>query len=261
MQRSNMKKLLVVGLLVSINLSANAGFVDNRSDPNAVIEANYKSVSVDDLALGIVPPEFKIFYQSESLKQRRVTAVGKGGWADLLHSALASSQLKERIDVAKRAVYIDAVGDAPELLPVPTVVEVNPAPPVNATPSAAERAASTAVVAVVRAPEAVAATEPPVATVSVARAVYSTKFADGFVSGTVANWARLANMQLVWEPGDVDYPVQAENFWGADIRSAIDGLFNSLAGARTPLRACFHPNKPRAVLRVIRAGDLCTQEG
>lgn len=209
-------------VLILFSGYCHAGLVDKRSKPGQTsIEVNYKRVTLEDLTLGIVPTEYRVEFSPQTIKTLKVTVVGKAPWDTLLNDAIAQHQLESVVDQEKRVVRIHL-----------TVSEQSG----TARFSKLESRENQFV---------------PVAT-------FETKNSDGLISTTIANWAQKANMQLVWEPEDVDYPVQAENVWGSDIRSAINGLFGSLAGARTPLRACIHPNQPREVLRIIRAGDACT---
>lgn len=217
---------ILFAALVLYSGYANAGLVDKRTKPGqAIVEANYKQVAIEDLSLGLVPADYRVEFMPGNLKSLKVTAVGKAPWDTLLNEAIAPLSLQAVIDTEKKVVKIISAEAEQNSAKVKSLT--------RQTPASLEMN-STQVIS------------------------FETKSRDGLISTTIANWAQKANMQLVWEPEDVDYPVQAENVWGSDIRTAIYGLFSSLAGARTPLRACIHPNRPREVLRIIRAGDSCT---
>lgn len=100
----------------------------------------------------------------------------------------------------------------------------------------------------------------PVAPKAAALPVFRTTSTDYQVSTVLSRWVEQAQMQLVWEPRDVDYPVQAENEWGTDFRVALQGLLGSVQGGRALLRACIHPNNPRNVVRIIKYTERCKGE-
>lgn len=217
---------MILIALVLFSGWANAGLVDKRTKPGqAIVEANYKQVAIEDLTLGLVPADYRVEFMPNNLRNLKATAIGKGPWDSLLTDAITPLSLQVVIDADKKIVKViqheaESVLNQNKVILKTTLAQTDAAVP--------------------------------------QKMIFETKSRDGLISTTIANWAQKANMQLVWEPEDVDYPVQAENAWGSDIRTAIHGLFSSLAGARTPLRACIHPNQPREVLRIIRAGDACT---
>lgn len=204
--------------------ACHAALIDNRSGPNvAEIEAMYKRVSVDDLVAGLVPQTYTVQYQDPQVRMLKTSVIGRGAWNVLLDRGLAGAGLRSMVDTQSNTVRImtSAQAAAPAAAPV-TSQGSGP----------------------VRAPAA-------------PQVVYRAEIADAFVSRTVARWAAMSNMQLVWEPKDVDYPIKADSTLGTDIRTALGKLFGALQGAATPLRACIHQNEPRNVIRVIRAGDKC----
>jgi hypothetical protein len=241
-----LKSLFIATFYLSV--SAHAALLDNRSSPNtAQMDVTYKNVQVDDLVAGIVPSSYAVEYASPTARSSKVSVSGKGAWNSLLDQGLSGAGLRSNINQSARTVRIEPIA---AVLPVtPVVVTANPVlPPI-----------------IVTTPGSVPSLPRPTAALPASLApasdVYVVKSSDGSVSRVVLRWAAQADMQLVWEPIDVDYPVQAENVWGNDVRAALGGLFGSLTNAQTALRACIHPNKPRPVIRVIRAGMSCKETG
>jgi hypothetical protein len=250
-----MRKILLLAAWL-VAASANAGFVDNRSAPGtSEVDAMYKNVQVDDLVAGLVPSAYAIEYASPAARAAKVSVVGKGPWNALLDQALAGAGLRSTVDTNLRTVKI-----APVAAPAaPTVLATAQSTSMASTAAEGATRVGAAAQTVGKSP----LPTTPEATPKAAPAgdLYRVNSSDGSVSRVVLRWAAQADMQLVWEPIDVDYPVQAENVWGNDIRVALGGLFSSLTNAQTALRACIHPNKPRPVIRVIRAGESCRDTG
>lgn len=206
---------------------SHAALIDNRSAPGAsVVEAAYRSVSVEDMVAGLVPSAYAVTYEAGASRLIKTSVAGKGSWDTLLTEGLKTAGLTSKIDTQARSVVISVVP--------------------GATPAALAAGKFIA-------PE--AKKQPALPSAYVVRAQ------DGSVWRTVQRWASDANMQLVWEPEEVDYPVKGETQLGTDIRTALTGLFAALQSTPTPLRACIHNNQPRALIRVIRAGDSCRLEG
>lgn len=213
--------------------SSYAAFVDNRKS-DAVIEVNYKSISVEDLIADIVPGDVKVNYVAPELRNKRLTISGSGTWTQLLGQAAAGAPLRIAIDPASKLVTVSERAIAPVR---------EPGAQLNAGGGAGLR--GTAVSA-------------PAAPTS-----FTTTSSDYQVSAVLQRWATQANMQYVWEPRGVEFQISAENDWGTDMRVAVAGLLTSVqtsqaeqaGGAR--VRACIHPNKPKNVLRIIKFADRC----
>lgn len=213
-----------------VSSPALATFVDHRTAPGAAgseVQAVYKSIAIDDLAAAIVPSNFTLVFEPGADRKVKTSVNGFGSWDTLFAQAAAKVGMKVTV----------VSNDQQHTVRVAPVAAASSADPtfVNSAPRV-----------------------PPVSLVPIM--TYAVRANDGSVSRTVARWANDANMQMVWEPEDVDYPVRGESVMGNDIRSALSELFISLKNAPTPLRVCIHNNKPQALIRVIRAGDKCQGE-
>lgn len=215
--------------------SSYAAFVDNRKN-DAVIEVNYKSISVEDLIADIVPGDVKVDYAAPDLRKKHVKINGTGTWAQLLGQAAAGAPLRIAIDHASKRVTITERPLAPARAPGMQVAA-------DGLGAAAPRGA------VVPAPAAPAS--------------FTTTSSDYQVSAVLQRWATQANMQYVWEPSGVEYQISAENDWGTDMRVAVRDLLTSVQTSQaeqagtTRVRACIHPNKPKNVLRIIKFDERC----
>lgn len=226
--------VLLASLMGAVSV-VHAGFVDERTSPGtAEFDAVYKQVSVDDVVSGLVPPAYTVQYQDPAMRSAKTSVVGRGAWNVLLDKGLAGVGLKTMIDTNARIVKVVAA---------------------NSVPAGGNGGGASPASAAGRAPEAKGVTVHQV--LPTAGPTYRTEVTDGTISRTVARWAALSNMQMEWDPVDVDYAVRGDNTFGTDLRKSLTDLFASLKGAPTELRTCIHPNKPRNVIRVIRAGESC----
>lgn len=228
-----MQKIIFLTVAMLVVGTAQATFVDNRTaTASTEIEVVFKSITIEELLTEIAPKGFSVTYARPELRRRNVSINGKGMWSDLLAKSLLKEGLVALVDTGKNSVMI---------LDGPAGAGGQPI-----TPAGSTRPAPAVPVAQVPAPP------PPPPPES-----YRTATNDHQISTVVQRWAKQANMQLVWEPRDVDYQVTAENEWGTDFQVALRGLLESVQGARTRIRACIHANKPRNVVRIINFNDRC----
>lgn len=236
-----MKRTALAAALCLAMSFAQAGFVDGRSTA-AEIEVTFKSVAVSDLAAELVPPGFEASYASPDLMKKTVSINGKGTWDALLVRALEPAGLHmEQTDAnGKKFVRIYA---APSTVSKPHI-DVEPSTaakqPVHVSAHNGKLSADQARLV-----------EP------VAKPLFTTSARDTLVSAVVQRWADQADMQLVWEPRDVDYPVQAENVWGTDFASSLRGLLGSIQAVPSRVRACIYANRPKRVVRIIKFNESC----
>lgn len=85
---------------------------------------------------------------------------------------------------------------------------------------------------------------------------YDVLFADGVVRKALERWAKLANVQLVYEV-ERDHRVDGEGDFGTDFEKALLGLMQTTASTDMPLRSCLHQQAPRSVVRIIRRTATC----
>jgi type IV pili sensor histidine kinase/response regulator len=223
-------KKLIIATLVLACAPAFAGFQDSRS--NGEIEVAYRGATLDDALQGVVPAGTSISYANPAEKSAPVTAVSKGRWDVVAIELIHSAGLHATVDAAGKVILV--TGEVPT-------------PPEQKLAAAMQPAGTTAL---------------PVPGVSAAPGyaqTFDVEANDGRLSTTIARWSKQANMQLVWEPEDVDYPVEGTGTFGTDIRSALANVFNSMSGAETPLRACIHNNQPQNLIRIIRRSQKCTE--
>lgn len=252
--------------------SSYAGFVDNRAT-DGVVEVNYKSIAVEDLVADIVPPEYQTEYANQGQRKIMVNITGKGTWYMLLTDALKASNVSVDIDQASHRVKF-ADRSVSAVRPLAPTAAPSTAPEINAAAAATAQLKSLpfAVTSIdgKPVPSPAAALRPavnaspalaPVATP--APSAFTTTSSDYQVSAVLQRWATQANMQYVWEPRSVEFQVSAENDWGTDLDRAVRDLLTSVQAnqsaraGRDRVRACIHPNKPKAVLRIIRFEEQC----
>lgn len=261
-----MNKLVLAAALLMGAGSSYAGFVDNRA-ADAVVDVNYKSISVEDLVADIVPPGYQTDYAKPFQRKILVTISGKGTWHTLLTDAVAKSNLSVYIDQDNRTVKVtDRLAPAvraPEMVAAQVTAPVAMAAtalqaPIQSADVVRQASGLSPAVAV---KPAVLKVQGPVDTP--APAAFTTTSADYQVSAVLQRWANQANMQYVWEPRNVEFQISAENDWGTDLRQAVRGLLTSVQmnqrtqAGRERVRACIHPNKPKSVLRIIRFEERC----
>jgi len=230
-------KITKLALLMTLLMGAGssyAAFVDNRKT-DAVIEVNYKSISVEDLVADIVPQGVSVDYANQDLRKKLVSVVGKGNWSDLLAQSAAGAQVRIIVDTAAQRVTVTERTITAQRTPA-------------AKGAAGAGAAGLGIAA---------------ATSPAAPASFVTTSSDYQVSAVLQRWATQANMQYVWEPRDVEFQISAENDWGTDMRVAVRDLLTSVQTSQTNqagrarVRACIHPNKPKNVLRIIKFDERC----
>jgi len=257
-------KLALVATLLMGAGSAYAGFVDSRAN-DALVEVNYKSIAVEDLAADIAPHEYTVTYARPEQRKQLLQISGKGTWSQLLSQAASTSPLmvyvdhnvksikfSERSAVATPAVVAAAGAAGARVPPAPAVIPAVTSPPVS--PASAPTSVVTKP-ALVAKPLATPALSSPIA--------FTTTSSDYQVSAVLQRWAAQANMQYVWEPRNVEFLISAENDWGTDLRQAVRDLLMSVQAGqsaqagRESVRACIHPNKPKNVLRIIRFNERC----
>lgn len=266
---------------------ASAEYLDHRTDPNLPnVVVALKGATVEDAVSILVPNSWVVTYQSQSVRNVRITSAGEGSWPELLDQGLRSAGLGMSINKETRSITIlqgppamtagvanPAVAVAPATTGVRTITAPAGTPPVvRAETSGVSQATILAVQQAARAAQAQAAASQAVVTPAAATAaqpvllkpvaaaparMYKVRATDGSYSRVIQRWADESNMQLVWEEADVDYPVKGESEFSSDIAASLTDLLISTHGSRTPLRACIHPNKPYALIRIIRKADLC----
>jgi hypothetical protein len=265
-----MNKLVLAMALLMEAGSSFAGFVDNRT-ADAVVDVNYKSVSVEDLVADIVPAGYQTEYANPFQRKTLVTITGKGMWSTLLTDAVAKSNLSVYIDQSTRRIKFADRSAPVERSPVP-VAKISPAPAVATAVDAQVPRQPFTVIGVSQVPAGAptpativkpAATLARVPVSTPAPTAFTTTSSDYQVSAVLQRWAVQANMQYIWEPRNVEFQVSAENDWGTDLERAVRDLLTSVQanqGARAGrdrVRACIHPNKPKQVLRIIRFEERC----
>lgn len=105
-----MKKIITCLAMALVFGPAFAGYIDNRSAPgSSEVEALYKSMPVEDVALGLVPTSYKIVYDSPDLSKKTISVVGKGSWDGLLTKGLKDAQMIATIDEGERVVRVKAI--------------------------------------------------------------------------------------------------------------------------------------------------------
>lgn len=241
------KGLLSSALLVGVfaatcSGSAVAAFIDARG---AVAESSiaYKGAALEDVLSGVVPTSIILTYENDGIGKTPVTIKSTGTWDKLVREAATQAGAVAKFDPDGKAVRIESSKPA--------------AVPVTSTTAVAQAGAPT----VTSAPLVAVATIPAVApTPAQPTVVYNVEVADGRISKTVDRWAKLSGKQMVWDAGDVDYPIEAAAAFGPELRGALGGLFGALQGAETPLRACIYDNQPNSVIRVIRSTAKCKED-
>ncbi|RLM52625.1 hypothetical protein DVK02_16360, partial [Halobellus sp. Atlit-31R] len=134
-----MNKIAVAVALWFAASASHAGFVDNRKT-NAVIEVNYKSITVEDLVDDIVPGDFHVTYAKPDLRKKLLKVSGKGTWQQLLSQAAAPSNLVVKVDLPGQRVELNerVAATAPTAASLPAAA----APAVAASVATAKPAAA-----------------------------------------------------------------------------------------------------------------------
>lgn len=234
-----MKKIAVaVALWLAVGAS-HAAFVDNRKI-DAVIEVNYKSITVEDLVDDIVPGDIQINYAKPDLRKKMLKISGKGTWQQLLTQATVPGNVLVQVDVPGRRVQISeravlvATGTpssaaAPAATSPAAVASITAAKPVNTTAAAT---AGNAVITVV---------SKPVQT-------WSVTIADRSVRTLLERWAKTASYQMSWEiPVDLELNANA-NMTGS-FEDALTALLASLKNSEYPIEAIIYDNN---VVRMVK---------
>lgn len=218
-------KIAAMVLLSFATLTSQAAFIDQRGA--AEVEVSYRAISMEDFLSEIVPKSYSVEFANPALRSRQIAAKGKGPWDAVLTSTAQRNGIAVVVMPAEKRVVVSEIGAvAVGGVALQPGVQVRPAQVVVVQP--------------------VAPTQ-----------VYKTANTDYQVSAVVQRWATQANMQLVWEPRDVDYKIRAEHEWGTDFRTSLTDLLISVQGARERVRACIHPNKPKNVVRIIHFNERC----
>ena len=220
-------KIAAMALLSFATVTSQAAFIDQRG--TAEVEVSYRAISMEDFLSEIVPKNYSVEFANPALRKRQIAAKGKGPWDAVLTSAAQRNGVSVVVMSAEKRVFIREIGAV-----AVTVGGVALQPGVQVRP---------AQVVIVQ----------QVAPMQ----VYKTANTDYQVSAVVQRWATQADMQLVWEPRDVDYKIRAEHEWGTDFRTSLTDLLISVQGARERVRACIHPNKPKNVVRIIHFNERC----
>lgn len=245
------KLALVVALLIAAGPS-HAAFVDNRK-MDAVIEVNYRSISIDDLVADIVPRDVLVDFASPELRKKLVAIKGKGTWSQLLTQASAGSAVKISVDRdAKRVTVTDRVA----LTDIAAAAKAPAVQPVVAAPraGAAAGAPSAATLSATAGSGPSAPVAKPVGPVAVEQA-WDIRLTDKTIFGVMKRWSKAAGWQLMWDTEKNDFPVVAEGTYKGTFDAAVFGVMQSLQQSEYPVRACMHDDN-RAV-RIIHKSKRC----
>jgi hypothetical protein len=231
-----MKKNAVVVALWFAAGASHAGFVDNRKT-DAVIDVNYKSITVEDLVDDIVPDDFQINYARPDLRKKLLRVSGKGTWQQLLTQAAAPANVLVQIDQPGHRVQIN------ERLAAAAPVAASAAASSPAAPSAAAGA-------IVKPITAAAATSTNAVTTVVSKPVqtWSVTVADRSVRGLLERWAKVANYQVLWEI-PVDLELNANATLTGSFEDALSALLASLKNSEYPIEAIIYDNN---VVRMVK---------
>lgn len=246
------KLALVVALLAAAAPSYSA-FVDNRK-LDAVIEVNYKSISIEDLVADIVPREVLVDFATPDLRKKLVAIKGKGTWSQLLTQASSSSSVKITVDRdVKRVTVTDtrAVTEVSAAVKTPAVQPSASAPRAVAVAAAGAPAQAKLSATVVDIQSAQVAK--PVAPVVVEQA-WDIRLTDKTIFGAMKRWSKTAGWQLMWDTEGNDFPVVAEATYKGAFDVAVGGVMASLQRSQFPLRACLYDNR---AVRIIHKSKRC----
>lgn len=229
-----MKKNAVVVALWFAAGASHAGFVDNRKT-DAVIDVNYKSITVEDLVDDIVPDEFQINYARPDLRKKLLRVSGKGTWQQLLSQAAAPANVVVQVDQPGHRVQINERMTAAA------------SSPVASSPSVASSAAGSAVVKPITA---AAATSANTVTTVVSKPVqtWSVTVADRSVRALLERWAKVASYQVLWEI-PVDLELNANATLTGSFEDALSALLASLKNSEYPIEAIIYDNN---VVRMVK---------
>lgn len=232
-----MKKSAVVVALWFAAGASHAGFVDNRKT-DAVIDVNYKSITVEDLVDDIVPDEFQINYARPDLRKKMLRVSGKGTWQQLLTQAAT---------LANVVVQIDQPGHRVQINERATAAAAVAATGVASSPAVASPAAAGAILKPVTA---VAATSGNAVTTVVSKPVqtWSVTLADHSVRSLLERWARVAGYQVLWEI-PVDLELNANATLTGTFEDALSALLASLKNSEYPIEAIIYDNN---VVRMVK---------
>lgn len=232
-----MKKNAVVVALWFAAGASHAGFVDNRKT-DAVIDVNYKSITVEDLVDDIVPDEFQINYARPDLRKKLLRVSGKGTWQQLLTQATNPANVVVQIDQSGHRVQINE--------------RMAAVAPVAASTAASSPAAasSTATGGMVKPIAAAAATSGNAVTTVVSKPVqtWSVTVADRSVRALLERWAKVANYQILWEI-PVDLELNANASMTGSFEDALSALLASLKNSEYPIEAIIYDNN---VVRMVK---------
>lgn len=232
-----MKKNAVVVALWFAAGASHAGFVDNRKT-DAVIDVNYKSITVEDLVDDIVPDEFQINYARPDLRKKLLRVSGKGTWQQLLTQAAAPANVVVQIDQPGHRVQINERATAAVPVTASTV------------PSSTSVASSTAARAIVKPATAAATTSGNAVTTVVSKPVqtWSVTIADRSVRSLLERWAKAAGYQVLWEI-PVDLELNANATMTGSFEDALSALLASLKNSEYPIEAIIYDNN---VVRMVK---------
>lgn len=229
-----MKKTAVAVALWFAAGASHAGFVDNRKT-DAVIDVNYKSITVEDLVDDIVPDEFQIDYAKPDLRKKLLKISGKGTWQQLLDQAAAPANVVVKVDQARKRVQINERMAAPV-----------------ANSSAAETPANVAAAAPAVKPLAAAPAAPVanavVTVVSKPVQTWSVTVADHSVRVLLERWAKIAGYQILWEI-PVDLELNANATMTGSFEDALTSVLASLKNSEYPIEAIIYDNN---VVRMVK---------
>lgn len=244
------KLALVVALLAAAAPSYSA-FVDNRK-LDAVIEVNYKSISIEDLVADIVPREVLVDFATPDLRKKLLAIKGKGTWSQLLTQASSSSAVKITVDRdAKRVTVTDtrAVTEVSAAVKTPAVQPSASAPRAVAAAGTPAQAKLSATAVDTQG----AQVAKPVAPVVVEQA-WDIRLTDKTIFGAMKRWSKTAGWQLMWDTEGNDFPVVAEATYKGAFDVAVGGVMASLQRSQFPLRACLYDNR---AVRIIHKSKRC----
>ena len=234
-----MKKNAVVVALWFAAGASHAGFVDNRKT-DAVIDVNYKSITVEDLVDDIVPDDFQINYARPDLRKKLLRVSGKGTWQQLLTQAAAPANVLVQIDQPSHRVQVNERMAAAAPTPAPSVAS-SPALPAAPSPAAATIAKPIAAAAAMSGNAVTTVVSKPVQT-------WSVTVADRSVRGLLERWAKVASYQVLWEI-PVDLELNANATLTGSFEDALSALLASLKNSEYPIEAIIYDNN---VVRMVK---------
>lgn len=220
------KMMVLLGLSVAMGYAC-AGFVDNRTTPGTTqVDAMYKSVPIEDLVIGLVPPSYGVTYTRADMPRKKVTLVSRGPWDVLLNQALKEVNLTSTINVPTRSVTISELALAPIEAAKPAETKSVTTSSTKLGRSAVETAAALPLIAI-----------QPVWTLAMGVTV----------GHALRSWGEQAGWKVIWDMPK-DWSVPAATSFSGDFRSAASDVIKTLAANGALVRAQFYDGNKTMVV-------------